>query len=142
MKRCFDIKMVKSWIMMEDERKALMQARADKKQRKQLAVSASNMTTKSIYDYTSERSNCESQIERVIDCFTCVEMKEIESIVTKYGHAYQYVPYRAELLQFCRERPEKQVIEVNTTDLFSLKIIRFRTMECIRTSLRFLLVTS
>ena len=83
------------------------------------------MTTKSIYDYTSERSNCESQIERVIDCFTCVEMKEIESIVTKYGHAYQHVPYRVELLQFCRERPETQVIEVNRTDLFPLKNIEF-----------------
>ena len=41
-----------------------------------------------------------------------IEIKEIESIVTKYLHAYQHVPYRTELRQFDHDRPGVQVMEV------------------------------
>jgi hypothetical protein len=121
MKRCFAIGMEKSWVMTEDERKALMKARAEKKLSKQLAASATSTTTggKSIYNYSSDdgvsTSSCsdyEPQIERMIDFLAPLEIKEIESIVTKYMHAYQHVPYRTELRFFDHDRPGVQVMEV------------------------------
>ena len=114
MNRCFAIGMEKSWVMTEDERKALMQARADKKLRKQLAASASNTTTG--YDFGSEHvsNDYEPQIERMTDFLAPVEIKEIESIVTKYIHAYQHVPYSSELRQYDHDRPGAQAMEVNT----------------------------
>ena len=98
--------------MTEDERKALMQARADKKLRKQLAASASNTTTG--YDFGSEHvsNDYEPQIERMTDFLAPVEIKEIESIVTKYIHAYQHVPYGSELHLLESERPGAQAMEV------------------------------
>lgn len=107
--------------MTEEERKALMKARAEKKLRKQLAASASTTTTggKSIFDFSSEdlgssssSSSYEPQIERMIDFLAPVEIKEIESFVTKYLHAYQHVPYRADLRFFDNDRPGVQVMEV------------------------------
>ncbi len=120
MKLCFGIGMEKSWVMTEEERKALMKARAEKKLSKQLAASASTTTTggKSIFDFSSEdlgsssSSSYEPQIERMIDFLAPVEIKEIESIVTKYLHAYQHVPYRADLRFFDNDRPGVQVMEV------------------------------
>ncbi|KAK4018467.1 hypothetical protein OUZ56_000518 [Daphnia magna] len=121
MKRCFAIGMEKSWVMTEDERKALMKARAEKKLSKQLAASATSTTTggKSIYNYSSDdggsttsSSDYEPQIERMVDFLAPVEIKEIESIVTKYMHAYQHVPYRSELRFFDHDRPGVQVMEM------------------------------
>jgi hypothetical protein len=125
MKRCFAIGMEKSWVMTEEERKALMKARAEKKLSKQLAASATSTTTggKSIYNYssddgasTSSLSDYEPQIERMIDFLAPLEIKEIESIVTKYMHAYQHVPYRTELRFFDQDRPGVQVMEVNNSN--------------------------
>ena len=114
MNRCFAIGMEKSWVMTEDERKALMQARADKKLRKQLATAALNTTTNSVYEFTAEHvSNYyEPQIERMTDFLAPVEIKEIESIVTKYMHAYQHVPYGSELHLLESERSGAQAMEV------------------------------
>lgn len=103
--------------MTEDERKALMKARADKKLRKQLAASASNTTTgiRYLFDFPSDHpeTGYEPDIERMVDFLAPVEIKEIESIVTKYIHAYQHVPYRAEL-RSCNnaDRPGAHVVEV------------------------------
>ena len=116
MNRCFAIGMEKSWVLTENERKALMQARADKKLRKQLAASASNTTTTEHDDWTSKHvssNNYEPQIERMTDFLAPVEIKEIESIVTKYMHAYQHVPFPSELRQFYHDRPGAQAMEVN-----------------------------
>ena len=126
MKRCFGIGMEKSWVMTEEERKALMKARAEKKLSKQLAASATNTTigSKSMYNQPSSSSDdagstssssggdYEPQIERMIDFLAPVEIKEIESIVTKYMHAYQHVPYRTELRFYDNNRPGAQVMEV------------------------------
>ena len=54
----------------------------------------------------------EPQIERMIDFLSPLEIKEIESIVTKYMHAYQHVPYRTELRFYDSDRPGVQVMEV------------------------------
>ena len=120
MKRCFAIGMEKSWVMTEEERKALMKARAEKKLSKQLAASATSITTtgRSIYGYSSmddpgpSGSDYEPQIERMVDFLAPVEIKEIEAIVTKYMHAYQHVPYRTELRFSDSDRPGVQVMEV------------------------------
>ena len=46
------------------------------------------------------------------DFLAPVEIKEIESIVTKYIHAYQHVPYGSELHLLESERPGAQAMEV------------------------------
>jgi hypothetical protein len=134
MKRCFSIGMEKSWVMTEDERKAMMKARADKKLSKQLAQTAANTTTigaaaaaaaaaamrqsispsglSSGDDRSSNVGDYEPKIEHMADYLEPLEIKEIESIVTKYLHAYQHVPYRTELRQFDHDRPGVQVMEV------------------------------
>ena len=149
MKRCFSIGMEKSWVMTEDERKAMMKARADKKLSKQLAQTAANTTTTggpsaqqhlpssslnfgdgggsssfspSAGSSSDDRSSSnggsgagdtyEPKIEHMADYLEPIEIKEIESIVTKYLHAYQHVPYRTELRQFDHDRPGVQVMEV------------------------------
>ena len=134
MKRCFSIGMEKSWVMTEDERKAMMKARADKKLSKQLAQTAASTTTtgagpppplrpsfssSSSPPYADDRSSSngggdcyEPKIEHMADYLEPLEVKEIESIVTKYLHAYQHVPYRTELRQFDNDRPGVQVMEV------------------------------
>lgn len=138
MKRCFSIGMEKSWVMTEDERKAMMKARADKKLSKQLAQTAANTTTigaaaaaaaamrqsispsglSSGDDRSSNVGDYEPKIEHMADYLEPLEIKEIESIVTKYLHAYQHVPYRTELRQFDHDRPGVQVMEVRTTRSF------------------------
>ena len=55
----------------------------------------------------------EPQVERMIDYLSPLEIKEIESIVTKYMHAYQHVPYRTELRYYDNDRPGFQVMEVS-----------------------------
>jgi hypothetical protein len=52
----------------------------------------------------------------MIDFLAPLEIKEIESIVTKYMHAYQHVPYRTELRFFDQDRPGVQVMEVNNSN--------------------------
>jgi hypothetical protein len=133
MKRCFAIGMEKSWVMTEDERKALMKARAEKKSCKRSPTtsssSSSNMSAQNLNsssnssggeqspglpapNVVTSSSEYEPQIERMIDFMAPLEIKEIESIVTKYMHAYQHVPYRTELRFFDSDRPGVQVMEV------------------------------
>jgi hypothetical protein len=136
MKRCFAIGMEKSWVMTEEERKALMKARAEKKSCKRSPTvstssnaSAQNLNTSSNSSGGDQSpgfaaptaptsaaiasADYEPQIERMIDFMAPLEIKEIESIVTKYMHAYQHVPYRSELRFFDSDRPGVQVMEVN-----------------------------
>ena len=133
MKRCFAIGMEKSWVMTEDERKALMKARAEKKSCKRSPTtsssSSSNMSAQNLNSSSNSsggeqspglpapnvtNSEYEPQIERMIDFMAPLEIKEIESIVTKYMHAYQHVPYRTELRFFDSDRPGVQVMEVKS----------------------------
>ncbi len=111
MKRCFLIGMEKSWVMTEEERRLMMKARAKKKLSKQLMASSRVME-----DNDSSKDHCvsdyEPQVNRMTDFLDPEEIKEIESIVTKYLFAYQNVPYRAELRLFDNDRPKGQVIEV------------------------------
>ena len=150
MKRCFGIGMEKSWVMTEDERKAMMKARADKKLSKQLAQTAATTTTigaaaamrlsfssslspdglSSGDDRSSNVGDYEPKIEHMADYLEPLEIKEIESIVTKYLHAYQHVPYRTELRQFDHDRPGVQVMEVRINQSINQSIhrINFKTL--------------
>ena len=133
MKRCFGIGMEKSWVMTEEERKALMKARAEKKSCKKTSISSSSSSSLSAASPHNQNSSSSSggdqspgmastsaapaneyepQIERMIDFLSPLEIKEIESIVTKYMHAYQHVPYRTELRFYDSDRPGVQVMEV------------------------------
>ena len=130
--------MEKSWVMTEDERKALMKARAEKKSCKRSPTtsssSSSNMSAQNLNSSSNSSggeqspglpapnvvtsSEYEPQIERMIDFMAPLEIKEIESIVTKYMHAYQHVPYRTELRFFDSDRPGVQVMEVKMLFVF------------------------
>ena len=115
MKRCFDIGMEKSWVMTEEERKALMKARLEKRNSKQLADWTDTAIAGKLFDNSSMEgasSDYEPQVERMTDFLTPLEVKEIESIVTKYMHAYRHVPYRTELRSFDNDRPGSQILEV------------------------------
>ncbi|KAK4018470.1 hypothetical protein OUZ56_000521 [Daphnia magna] len=126
MKRCFAIGMEKSWVMTEDERKALMKARAEKKTSKRSPTTSSSSSNVSSQNLNSSSNSSggeqspsvapsneyEPQVERMIDFMAPLEIKEIESIVTKYMHAYQHVPYRSELRFFDNDRPGVQVMEM------------------------------
>lgn len=136
MKRCFGIGMEKSWVMTEEERKALMKARAEKKLNKKpptTSTTTTSMTSPSAVNAHNQNSSSSSsggeqspglagpsvgtneyepQIDRMIDYLAPLEIKEIESIVTKYMHAYQHVPYRTELRFYDHDRPGVQVMEV------------------------------
>ncbi len=127
-KRCFQIGMEKSWVMTEEERQLMMKARAEKKLSKQLAASGTSGTTtttdKSVYSVTDfgASSDYEPHIQNMSDFLSPVEMKEIESIVTKYMHAYQHVPYRNELRYYDNERPGVQIMEVRKKTILPAKI--------------------
>lgn len=137
MRRCFEIGMEKSWVMTEEERKALMKIRSEKKLTKQLAtakcitvpVSVSSSEKKTVEKSSASSSSSSSSpsslikpdandyvplIERMTDYLSLLEIKETESIVTKYAHAYQQVPYRSELRNFDNARPGFQSMEVNS----------------------------
>jgi len=118
MKGCFNIGMEKSWVMTEDERKALMKARAEKKMksmRTAFSTSGSSESGSSNATAEEETSNAYTpRLDRMIDFMEPLEIKEIESIVTKYLHAYEHVPYRTELSNIgTADRSGAQVMEVN-----------------------------
>lgn len=139
MKRCFAIGMEKSWVMTEEERKALMKARAEKKAVKKTPSMASSSSSPSSVNVQNQNSNSshadggspgltasaatdyEPQIERMIDYMSPLEIKEIECLVTKYMHAYQHVPYRSELRFYDNDRPGVQVMEVSYSTFISNK---------------------
>ena len=117
MKRCFEIGMEKSWVMTEEERKTLMKERSQKKLSKQLAVAAAipkqPAQIESHVSDLSESGYCYvPDVNRMKDFMSELEMREIESVVTKYVHAYQQIPYRNELCTVEKERPGFQMMEV------------------------------
>lgn len=114
MKRCFEIGMQKSWVMTEEERKMLMKARAEKKVSKKFAP-----PTATVEEFIDSNIGYEPQIEQMTDFLAPLEIKEIESIVTKYIHAYQHVPCRTELRSSNDSRTGSQVLEVRIVILFS-----------------------
>ncbi len=115
MKRCFEIGMQKSWVVTEEERKMLMKARAEKKVSKKFAS-----PTATVEEFVDSNIDYEPQIERMTDFLAPLEIKEIESIVTKYIHAYQHVPCRTELRSSNDNRTGSQVLEVRI-DIHFLK---------------------
>lgn len=129
MKSCFAIGMEKSWVMTEEERKALMKARAEKKLRNQMQAakaasggSPETSPTKTNVKGSPTSSSCSSgdenvreyvpEIGRMRDFMQPLEVKEIESIVTKYLHSYRHVPYRTELRYQDHHRPGYEIMEV------------------------------
>jgi len=116
MRGCFNIGMEKSWVMTEDERKALMKARAEKKMKSMRTPfpSGSSESSSSAATGEEETSNVYTpRLDRMIDFMEPLEIKEIESIVTKYLHAYEHVPYRTELRNIgTADRSGAQVMEV------------------------------
>ena len=115
MKGCFNIGMEKSWVMTEDERKALMKARAEKKMKSTRTAFPTSESGSSASTGEEDTSNVYTpRLDRMIDFMEPLEIKEIESIVTKYLHAYEHVPYRTELRNIgTADRSGAQVMEVN-----------------------------
>lgn len=128
MRKCFEIGMQKRWVMTNEERKAAMKARAEKKSGKHVAtdaVAASSEAQKdqeqqtSIASLTRESSsNYVPDVSRMTDHMSRAEIKEIEAIVIKYAEAYKQFPYRSELHSGDNKRPGFQIMEV--MQLFSI----------------------
>ena len=120
MKGCFNIGMEKSWVMTEEERKALMKARSEKKLVKQQQHGSSSCSFNS-----EDADSYVPQISRMNEFLKPLEIKEIESVVTKYFHAYKHVPYNTALHNQGPHRPGAQVMEVFlTTSVLSLSCYR------------------
>jgi len=115
MRGCFNIGMEKSWVMTEEERKALMKARAEKKLVKQQQQEGSLSKSSSSCSFNSEDESYVPQISRMNEFLEPLEIKEIESVVTKYFHAYKHVPYNTALHNQGPHRPGAQVMEVFIT---------------------------
>lgn len=97
-----------------------MKERSQKKLSKQLAA-ASFIPKTTAQDESPSSDPLESDkgsyvpdVKRMKDFMSELEMREIESVVTKYVHAYQQIPYRKELCPVEKARPGSQMMEVTS----------------------------
>ena len=125
---CFHIGMDRSWVMTENERKAMMKARAEKKLKKQLESKSIDCYASDDTEACNIRNDYEPQVDRIIEFLNPAEINEIESIVTNYICAYHHVPYRTE----SSRTGDEQLIEVRihiSVYLFDLLYFLFLSID-------------
>ena len=108
MTKCFAIGMEKSWVRSEDECRALMKSRKEKKMCRQLADLSFRTRTNQLNDLNEQQLD----IETMPKYLTMLEIKEIKSIVAQFSQTCNQV-HDTSQLNLDRISPQDNVREVS-----------------------------